>query len=252
MRFLDVMQKEMTESWRSRRLLVLVAVLTVFGMASPLLARFMPEMMRLLPGGEAIAEIIPTPSLADAVGQYAKNLTQFSLVLAILLTMGSVVGERERGTAAMMLVKPVARSSFLGAKLASLAVGFAVALLFAAAGGYLYLWILFGAPPAAGWLALNALLLLYALVYVAITLFASTIARSVAMAAGIAVGLAGLLGLVGIIPDARRYLPGMLATWGTQLAMGAQVDAWSSVAVSVALVAACFVAAWVVFEKSEI
>ena len=250
--FFDVLRKELVEAWRSRRLIVLIAIMAVFGMMSPLLAKHAPDMMRLLPGGEAIAAIIPTPTLADAIAQYVKNLSQFSLILAILLNMGGVVGERERGTAAMMLVKPLPRASFVGAKLAAQGISFAIALVFAGTGGFVYTWILFGAPPYSGWLALNVLLLLYALVYVAITLLASTIARSMAVAAGIAIGLAGLLGLVGVIPDVGRYLPAKLGALGMQLALGMPGDGWPPVAVSLALVATCFVTAWLAFEKMEI
>ncbi|MHB1319915.1 MAG: ABC transporter permease [Anaerolineae bacterium] len=251
------LRKELLEAWRSKRLLVLVAILAVFGMGSPLLAKFMPEMMRMVPGGEMIAQVIPTPTIADAVAQYIKNLTQFSLILAILLGMGSVVGERERGTASMMLVKPLSRGAFLSAKFVGLALSFALSLALAAGGGYLYTWILFEPLALPGWLALNALLLLYLLVYVAFALLASTLARSTAAAAGIAIALVVLVGAIGAIPGAGDYLPGRLAAWGGQLALGAGAGSgpgsgWPAVGVSFGMVVIALAAAWLCFERTEL
>jgi hypothetical protein len=48
-------RKEWMEQWRNYRLLVLVVVLALFGLLAPFTARYGPELMKLLPNGEAIA-----------------------------------------------------------------------------------------------------------------------------------------------------------------------------------------------------
>ena len=55
--------------------------------------------------------------LRDAADQFLKNLGQAGILTAILLAMGSVANEKERGTAALILSKPASRGAFLGAKL---------------------------------------------------------------------------------------------------------------------------------------
>ena len=107
--------------------------------------------MSLIPGGEAFKDLIPPPTMLDAVGQYIKNTTQFGVVLALLLAMGVVVQEKERGTAAMMLVKPLPRGAFLLAKFVALALAFLVGLALAGAGGYFYTLVLFGAGCGRFW-----------------------------------------------------------------------------------------------------
>jgi hypothetical protein len=57
------LQKEILEQWRTSRLLVLLIVLGVFGMASPLMARLMPQLIGLIPGGEQFAGLIPPPGI---------------------------------------------------------------------------------------------------------------------------------------------------------------------------------------------
>ena len=114
MNFFIVLRKELMEQWRTKRLLIVAAILTVFGLASPLLAKLTPDLLKAIPDLPAgLAEIIPAPTVVDAVAQYVENMSQFGILLALLMSMGSVAQEKERGTAAMMLTHPVSRLTFL-------------------------------------------------------------------------------------------------------------------------------------------
>ena len=246
------LRKELMEQWRSYRLLVTAVVLVAFGMMSPLFAKYTPEMLKLLPQGEAIAQLIPTPTIADAVAQYLKNLSQFGVVLALLMAMGAVAQEKDKGTAAMMLAKPMPRGAFLGAKFAALAGTFAVGIALAGLGCYFYTLLLFGALDLPRWMALNGLVLLYMLVYVALTLFASTLTRSQTAAGGLAFGLLMLLALPGAVPRLGEYLPGQLVAWGGALMAGSAATYWPALCISAGLIVVPLVAAWLIFERQEL
>lgn len=252
MSLLVAFRKEWMENLRSYRLLIVFVVLVFFGLTSPLLAKYTPEIITLIPGGETIALVIPTPTVWDAVVQYVKNISQFGIILALLLTMGAVAQEKDKGTAAMMLVKPLPRSSFLAAKFAGQMVMFALALGAAGIACYYYTLLLFEALDIIPWLVLNALLLLYLLVYVAITLFCSTLTKSQAAAGGIALGVLVLLGLIGAIPGFGKYLPGELITWGSRLVQGDVTASWSALGVSLGLIIVSLLAAWLVFRRQEL
>lgn len=105
------LRKEWMELIRSYRLLIVAIVLVFFGLTSPVLAKFTPELISLLPTG-GISIQMPPPTVGDAIGQYIKNMAQFGIILALLLTMGAIAQEKDKGTAAMMLVKPLAGSLF--------------------------------------------------------------------------------------------------------------------------------------------
>src|SRR3990172_3242664 len=93
---------------------------------SPVLAKYTPELLKMVPNLPAgLADLIPAPTMADSVAQYLKNTEQFGILLVILLTMGVVAQEKERGTAAMLLTKPVSRSAVV---LAQWLTGMTVAL----------------------------------------------------------------------------------------------------------------------------
>jgi ABC-2 type transport system permease protein len=249
--FWVALRKELLEQWRSYRALVAAAVLLSFGLLSPLTAKFTPELIRLVPNGDQIASLIPAPTMLDAVAQYLKNMSQFAVILALLLTMGAVTQEKERGTAAMMLSKPLPRWAFLAAKFAALGLTFAASLALAGAGAYYYTWLLFGPLDPAAWAALNGLLLVFTLVFVALTLLCSVLARSQAAAGGLAFGLLIVLTILGAIPQVGHYLPGDLVSWAAHLIAGGPA-AWPALVVSLVLIAGAMAAAWWRFERQEL
>ena len=82
MNFITILRKEMMEQWRTRRFLIVVAVLAAFGLTSPLLAKFSPEMLKAIPGvPPELLAAIPAPTVADAISQYVKNMSQFGILL---------------------------------------------------------------------------------------------------------------------------------------------------------------------------
>jgi len=252
MKFSAALRKEWLELWRTYRLLTLGVVLVVFGLLSPLIAKYTPEIIKQIPNGEAIAQLIPTPTLMDAVTQYIKNIGQFGVILALLLTMGAVAQEKDKGTAAMMLVKPLPRVTFLTAKFTALALMFTVTTAIASAACYYYTWLLFGALDVPHWLALNGLMLVYMLVYVALTLFCSVVTKSQAAAGGLALSLLFILGIAGAIPGVNEILPGQLLAWGAGLMAGKADAFWPALWVSVGIIAVALTGAKLIFEKQEL
>jgi ABC-2 type transport system permease protein len=253
MNFIMVLRKEMLEQWRTRRLLIVAAVLVLFGLASPVLAKMIPDLLASIPDLPAgLAGIIPEPGMADAVAQYVKNMSQFGILLAVLMSMGAVSQEKERGTAVMMLSHPVSRLNFLLAKFAALALVFALSLALAGLGCWYYTLLLFGALDWAPFLAMNALMLVVFMVYCAVTLLCSTLARTQAAGAGLAFAALVLVAGVGSLPRLSEYFPGALFAWGGSLVLGGDVSGWSALWISLAAVLVCLTAAWLVFRNQEI
>jgi len=215
--FLAATVKELRQAWRTKRILVVWAVFLAFGMLSPLIAYFLPEVFSSIEGAEMFANLIPTPTAVDAMTQYLKNLSQFGFILAVLLAMGSVVGEKERGVAAMILSKPMARWAFIASKFAAQFVVYLVGFILAAIGAYYYTLFLFGSLEMGSFLLLNGLLLLWLLTFVGLSLLGSTLGKSTVAAGGIGLGLCVAQMLLGNLPRWGALLPGGLMTWATLL-----------------------------------
>lgn len=244
-------RKEWKYLLRSYRLLIAAIVLLFFGLTSPVLAKFTPELMNLIPTG-GLTITMPPPTVMDAIGQYVKNMAQDGILLGLLLSMGAIAQEKDRGTAAMMLVKPLPRGSFLGAKFLSLAVLFAICLMISGIAAYYYTMILFEAMNIGNWLVLNALVFIYILVIVSLTLLCSTITRSQGAAIGIAFGLLVIGWFAGGILRLGKYMPGELITWGTRLMQGDTSPSWIALGVSLGLIVVPLLAAWMIFRRQEL
>jgi ABC-2 type transport system permease protein len=251
--FGPLLRKELLEQWRTRRLLVVAVVFVALAIGSAFLARYTAELVQAL-GGVPFEIEFPEPTTADAVTQFLKNLGQAGILTAILLTMGSVATEKERGTAALLLSKPASRGAFLAAKLVAIAATLGISLAVASAAGYFYTVLLFDAPDALGWAAMTGMLLLALLAYAALTFLGSTLTRSSIAAAGI--GIAGLIGvgLVSALPSVAPYTPaGISGEPAMALALGTDPGPLlGPLLANAAFVLAVAGLAWLAFRRQEL
>jgi ABC-2 type transport system permease protein len=246
-----LLAKELREQLRTMRLVVVLAVFGAFGILSPVIAKFLPDIIAAAGGG--IQVTIPTPTTRDAIAQFTKNVGQMGALIAILVTMGAVATEKERGTAGFLLTKPIARAAFLLAKIASIAIllgiGLALAGLLAAA----YTAILFEPLPVVGTVASVVLLWLSLAVYAAVTFLASVISRSALVAGGIGFGVLIGAGIVSAIPAIGPYMPSGLSTPAVALALGLPGgDLGGPILVDLALVCLALGAAGIAFRRQEL
>jgi len=247
-----LLRKELLEQWRTTRLPLVVVVFLLVGLSSPLLARFTPEILKAV-GGNQFQIVLPMPTAADAYDQLAKNLGEFGALIAVLLAMGSVATEKERGTAAFILVKPVSRAAFLISKLAAIAATLGVATVIAGAGAWFYTLVLFEPLPVGGFIAAMFLQWLALVAYAAITFVGSTLTRSALAAAGLGVAAFLVLGILSIVPGVGTYLPTGLGAPARALALGlAHVDALGPMATSVGLIGGLVVVSWLAFRRQEL
>jgi ABC-2 type transport system permease protein len=251
--FIASTMKELKQQWRTRRFIVVGAVFVVFGMISPLLARFLPEILSGVEGAEQFADLIPEPTIADAGVQYIQNLTQFGFILAIVLGMGAVAGEKEKGTAAMILSKPMPRWAFITSKFVAQSVVYIVSFIIAAVSAYYYTYFLFGPPTAGPFFLMNVLLLVWLMVFVAVTLLGSTLGKSTGGAAGIAAVGAVLLLILGSVPTVGELMPGALVSWATQLVFPTlPVPNLGALAMALVLILIALISAVAIFEQQEL
>jgi ABC-2 type transport system permease protein len=249
-----LLRKELLEAWRTRRLPVVAVLFLIVGIISPLTARYLNEILTFAMGDQ-LPIALPDPTATMALEQLQKNLGQMGALAAIALAMGSVSGEMDRGTAAMVLAQPVGRPAFLAAKLLAIAAVLGIATLLASAVAWVYTAILFEPLPVGGWLAMSALSWLALTSWAALTFLASAATGSTMAAAGL--GFVALIGfsLIAIVPAVDRFLPTGLPTPAIALAAGAAVDPgrlWTAVAGSVMLVLVCLAAAIVAFRRREL
>ena len=247
-----LLAKEMREQLRTTRLIVVLGVFAAFGILSPALAKEMPEVIKAAGGNMQIT--VPTPTVRDAVQQFAKNVGQIGALIAILISMGAVATEKERGTAGFLLTKPVGREEFLFGKIASIAILLGLGLALAGLLTAVYTAVLFEQPlSAAGTVASIALLWLSLAVYAAITFLASVTTRSALVAGGVGFGAFMAAGLVSALPSVGAYTPGSLSAPAVTLALGLPSgDLAGPILVNLLLIALAIGAAGLAFRGQEL
>jgi ABC-2 type transport system permease protein len=190
------------------------------------------------------------------MAQYVKNLTQFGFILALLLGMNAVAGEKEHKSIEQILSKPMPRWAFITSKFSAQSLVFAGAMAISMLGAYYYTVILFGSTPFDRFAQMNLLMFIWLLTFVAVTLVGSVIGSTTSTAAGI--GLVGcvILLLSGSLPKVGQILPGGLATWIGQIGAsitGAGVQGnWGAVAMALVIVLMGLLTSIAIFERQEL
>jgi ABC-2 type transport system permease protein len=248
-----LLRKELLEQVRTMRLFIVMIVFALFGLISPLTAKYLPDIVKALAGNQLALPIIPTPTVADAIDQFLKNLDQFGVLTAILLAMGAVATEKDRGTAAFVMTKPVSRAAFLVAKLVAIGANLLLAIAVAGALAYYYTLVLFEPLPVGGYAAMCLLLWLSIYVYAALTFLGSTLAGSAAGGAGLGIVFLVITLILSALPRVGDYMPQALLGPARALALGLPPsDLATPLIASVGIIVAATALSWLSFRRQEL
>ena len=191
------------------------------GLTSPLLARFLPEIIKAAAGDQLPSIPLPTPVAADAVAQTLEEPRPIRGICRDRPGDGRPLPRN--GIAARPRSCCPSRSragAFIGAKVVGIGAILGLCTALAVAVAWIYTAILFEPPSVAGWVALAAIAWLGLCAWAALTFLGSTVTGSTAAAAGIGFGALLLLSIGSAIPNVGRFLPGGLAAPAIALAVG--------------------------------
>ncbi|WP_086349162.1 hypothetical protein [Candidatus Enterococcus clewellii] len=142
MRHLVLLKKEAVEAFRTYRLFIILTVFVLFGLASSVTAKLLPEIIQALGGTDGIEIRLPDPSVYDSWLQFFSNHSQMTLII-FLITFGNALGkEVTGGTLVLLVTKGINRNSAMFAKVIYQALLWVGGLLLSFAITYLYnLWL---------------------------------------------------------------------------------------------------------------
>ncbi|MBE3577673.1 MAG: ABC transporter permease subunit [Limnochordales bacterium] len=184
---LTLMRNEWRQLWRSFQLPALALVLLFFALSDPLLTRYQNEIVQMFVADQKVEISLPTPTAAQALGQFFGDVSQLGLFVLILIGMGIVAAEKENGLTGWMLTRPVTRQAYLGAKVATLMLAVVALLIAGTAIAWAYTGSLLGPVPAGPLVWTLAGVIAYAVLIVAFLVLASTVARSPWSAGGLTI-----------------------------------------------------------------
>ncbi|QDZ15461.1 ABC transporter permease [Humibacter ginsenosidimutans] len=249
-------RKEAFEIVRTWRVIVLPAIVLLFAVTSPLLAKYTPDIVTALAGSQFSGLKLPEPTVYDAYGQWIKNLSQIAAFAIIIIYGGIVSAERKSGTAVLVLTKPVSRVAFVVVK-------FVVQLVYLAvivAVGCLVTWavtaVTFGdavhGTAGALWASTWVWFVLAAL-YLAVMVLFSVLIPAAAGAAGAGLGVYVVLAVASAWQKVGDWSPAGLISGSASLAANTQTESmlWPVLITVAAIVVAVGVAA-LVFRRQEL
>jgi ABC-2 type transport system permease protein len=247
-------KKEMNEIIKTHKIYVLPALFLFFGFLSPLTAKFMPQLMEEMAKSTGmIIKYAQEQSFLDSYAQLFKNISQLAFII-ILVFVGGIVGEKVKGTAALILTKPVSRTKFIISKFTAAIALYTFAYLLSVIACVYYTYLLF--PVFYNDKLVLSLLMLWGsgAFMISATIFISTISKSFTTAAGLGIGAYLLLLASTAVPYVSKYTPGNIGNIGLSILQGTTPieDATAPIMTATILAGLLIFGSIAVFKRQEI
>lgn len=244
------LKKELFESARKKRLLILAIVFMAAGIMSPTLAKLMPEIMKTaLPEGMNVQ--LPAPTSVDAWTQFFKNSLQFGLLALVLLYADTLCGEITAGTLINMLTKGLDRRWVVLGKALQLFLLWTVGFWLSFAVSWGYTRYFFDDTPAGSLFFSCLALWLYGCLFLSFLMTASAIAASGLQSLLLMALLLGLTMLLGIFKRIQRFDPFTLGSRNLEWLTGSAqlADSWPAFVLALVLLGGALVSAVMLFQR---
>ncbi len=250
--FSAFLRKEFLEQRRTYKLLIMLAVFTLFGMMSPLLAKITPDILGSM-DMEGVTITVPEPTYMDAYAQLFKNVTQMGIIVLLLVFAGSMSQELSKGTLVNMLAKGLPRTAVVMSKYSASLALWTVSLALCAAVHYGYTLYLFGSHSTDHLLFSLLCLWLFGALLLAIMMFTGTLLKGGYGGLLATAVVLGILLLLSMLPGSAGWNPVTLASVSTRLLDGSlqAADILGALWVSTGAAVLCIAGAVLIFRKKQ-
>lgn len=251
--FLAFTKKEMTEQLRSYKSVILIAILFLFGMMSPLLAKMLPDILSGM-NIQGMTIDIPAPTALDAYTQFFKNVGQMGLVVMLLIFSGVLAQDVTKGTLIVLLAKGLSRHAVILSKFISSLLLWTVGYTLSAATSYGYTAYLFGSAAVPHLFFTLFCLWLFGTFIIALLILASTLVRGNYGGLILSAGILVFLMILYSFPVIGKWNPVSLAAQSMGLLSGtvATTDLTASVWMTAILTGAFMVLSVLIFRKKRL
>ncbi len=192
---------------RTHRIWILLGIFTFFGALGPLTAKYLPEIIDRLGAGAEVAVPPATPELAMA--QYSGNVVQIGL-LAVVFIAAAALAFDAKPEMSVFLRTRASVDSILRPRYVVNMVAAAGAAFAGSAVAYVGTSLLISAPNPGDTVVASVLLALYLAFAVSTTGLVASLVRGVPATALLSIGVLITIGLAGLVPVVKPWLPSEL------------------------------------------
>ena len=252
--FIVFTKKELMESFRTYRFVILLVVFAIIGIMNPMLALMLPSILSGVDLGGGVTMTLPDPTAMDAWTQFFSNVGQLGMWALIILFCGIMANEFSRGTLVNLLAKGLSRNAVILSKFtaASLIWTLAYLLCLGITTAYTaYFWELAVQNPIASFIGPW----LFGLLLIALLLFGGTLFQNFYGSLALTIGSMLLSALLShLIPSFARYNPMSLSGATLALLDGTQTtaDFIPVFLISTGAIAALIALSMVVFKRKRL
>jgi len=256
MQWMTLFRKEALENWRNYKWIWVPLVITLLTIMDPITTYYMPQIIDAVGGvPEGATFDIPIPSPSDAMMMSLGQLSSLGVLVIILISMGTISGERKNGVTELILVKPIAYRNYIMAKWFSLILIISLALTIGLFMSWYYINLLFGDLS---FLTLLQVIFFYGLwlVLVAtISIFYNTLFRSPGLVAAFSIITIMLMSIVtSIFSHILPWRPSKLSSHiqETLITNELSIDLIGSAVVTIVISAVLLLASIYIFRTKEL
>lgn len=230
-------KKELLETWRTYRFLILAVVFLVFALMSPLIAKLTPEIMKMS-FGKSIGLKLPAPTSVDSWTQFYKNITQMGIYVVAIMFGGTMSQEMSKGTLVNLVTKGLPRWTVIGAKYLVLLCQWLVVTISAFLVTLGYTAFYFPDSKSPDVFAAFVPLLIFGVFFLAVILFGSTMARNNYGGLLFTILIMAVLYMINLFKKAQNFNPVSLIGDNMAILQGTKELAKLAPAITIAVVAA--------------
>lgn len=251
--YLAFTRKEIMESIRTYKLLIMIMVFLLFGMLGPLTAKLTPQLLESLMA-EGIQITIAEPTALDSWAQFFKNVSQLGLLVITILFSGLMANEFNSGTFINILTKGLPRHTVILSKFTVASGIWTVSYLCCFGLSYVYTAYFWSSKGISNLILSVFCLWLFGIVLISVILLGGVISRSSYGCLMFVVGFMAILFLMNIVPKFQPYNPIVLSSKNMSLLTGETVlkDLVSPLIISIAIVILSITTAIGVFNKKQL
>lgn len=212
------LKKELTENMKNYRFLILFAVFLIFGLTSPFLAKFTPEILSALASDMQMGS---APVALDSWEQFYKNISGVGFSAFIILFGSCMSGEYSKGTLVLLVTKGLPRSAVILAKYTVAALLMTVCYWAGFLATYCYTAYLWPGATLSHVFTAAFYLWLIGFLYLSILLLGCVMFKQTFTSILFTGGIVAIISLLGIIEPLAKFNPFLLTSKNVDLISGA-------------------------------
>ena len=249
---LSLLKKDIYEYIKTPKLLILGAAFIFFAMSSPLLAKYMNEILASVASDLDIT--FPDPTLYDSWVQFFKNMHTIAMIIFLIVMTGTVAHEKSKGSIALVLSKNVSRFEFILSKFISGALVMTVLTFVSVLLGIFYTNRLFGSYLYDGFLVSMILFWMMGLFYTSLGIFVSVISKTPTTAALFGFLAFAVLQILTISSDLAPFNPAGSTTIANEILANSfdLSTIWIPMLVTGLSTVILFLVTYIIFRRQEI